>query len=245
MSSLRGKWLNTVMLDTPATRAADSVPLTCGPQAAQPGVHVLDTVKQGRKVRSQIGLHEGETGRGPPVQVAPLPPAVVIVSWGVDPEDLVLTAEQIAVPRPSARIDPAALDPPAAAQASPPASRSAASALLKRSTRSGADLHQPAASLLSCGYTAVTTAVAVASGSSLRRGGGRKPEPGAGGCGLAAAGDAELLQHCGHVMIHGAHRDDQPVGDLGVGQPLGEQPEDLDLAVGQTGRVGAGGRLRS
>jgi hypothetical protein len=107
MSSLRGKWLNTVMLDTPATRAADSVPLTCGPQAAQPGVHVLDTVKQGRKVISQIGLHEGETGRGPPVQVAPLPPDVVIVSWGVDPDDLVLTAEQIAVPRPSARIDPA------------------------------------------------------------------------------------------------------------------------------------------
>jgi hypothetical protein len=42
------------------------------------------------------------------------------------------------------------------------------------------------------------------------------------------------------VVVDGADRDDQAVGDLGVGQALGEQREDLELTVGEAGRVGAG-----
>ena len=42
------------------------------------------------------------------------------------------------------------------------------------------------------------------------------------------------------MVVDGADRHHQAVGDLGVGQALGEQLEDLELAVGEAGRVGPG-----
>ena len=50
---------------------------------------------------------------------------------------------------------------------------------------------------------------------------------------------AELRQHGRDVVLRRPRRDDQPVGDLGVREPLGEQREHLELARGQPGRVRA------
>src|SRR5215211_180439 len=64
---------------------------------------------------------------------------------------------------------------------------------------------------------------------------------GGGGPGrLAPGADVELGQDGGHVVVDGPDRDDQAAGDLGVGQALGEQLKDLELAVGEAGRVGPG-----
>jgi hypothetical protein len=47
----------------------------------------------------------------------------------------------------------------------------------------------------------------------------------------------------GHVALDRGVADEQLGGDLGVGQPSGDEPEDLLLPVGEPGnRVGAAGR---
>src|SRR5215211_9023137 len=56
---------------------------------------------------------------------------------------------------------------------------------------------------------------------------------------LAPRRRAELRQHRGDVMLRGARRDDEPLRDLGVRQPFSEQCEDLELAYGESGWVGA------
>src|SRR5581483_1393310 len=70
---------------------------------------------------------------------------------------------------------------------------------------------------------------------------------------LRAVGVAELGQDVGHVPGRGGRADHQFVGDLLVGQALGDQPRDLVLAPGeragraapvQATRVGAGGAGR-
>ena len=38
--------------------------------------------------------------------------------------------------------------------------------------------------------------------------------------------------------VDGADGEHQPVGDLGVGQAVGQQCEDVNLALGQPGRIG-------
>lgn len=62
--------------------------------------------------------------------------------------------------------------------------------------------------------------------------------------GLVPRRDPELLQDRGDLVVHGPHGHDEPVGDLGVGQAVGQQVEDLGLAERQPGRVMSGGRLR-
>jgi hypothetical protein len=44
------------------------------------------------------------------------------------------------------------------------------------------------------------------------------------------------------MVVHGPVGDEQPLGDLLVGQALGEQCEDLLFAGGEPGRGGPGGR---
>jgi hypothetical protein len=50
---------------------------------------------------------------------------------------------------------------------------------------------------------------------------------------LDPVGDPELAEHVGQVGCHGTAGDEQPVADLGVGEPLGGQPDDAELAGGQ------------
>ena len=64
------------------------------------------------------------------------------------------------------------------------------------------------------------------------------------GRGLAPGGHAELGQDGGDVVVHGAGRYHQPLRDLRVRQPGRDQPQDLQLAIGQPGRVGQRARLR-
>src|SRR5262245_5234178 len=54
-------------------------------------------------------------------------------------------------------------------------------------------------------------------------------------------GDAELAVDRAQVRVDRPRADDQPLGDLRVGQPLGDQAQHLDLAPGQAHRT-AGGR---
>src|SRR3954469_16586969 len=56
---------------------------------------------------------------------------------------------------------------------------------------------------------------------------------------------ADLRIDVGHVVLDRPRRDDQARGDLLVRHPAGEQPQDLDLALGQLARVRApaGGRV--
>ena len=56
--------------------------------------------------------------------------------------------------------------------------------------------------------------------------------------GVAAAGDLQLRQQRRDVVVDGLGRDEQPLGDLGVGRSVGEQAQDLDLAAGEPGGVG-------
>ena len=64
-------------------------------------------------------------------------------------------------------------------------------------------------------------------------GGGHRPRP---------RGLPELAQHRRHVVAHGLLRQVQAGGHVGVGQPVGEQPQHLELAPGEL--RGVGPRLR-
>jgi hypothetical protein len=55
---------------------------------------------------------------------------------------------------------------------------------------------------------------------------------------------AELDEHRGHVMVDRADRDDEPLGDLGVRQPVLEEVEHGELARRQPRRIRAGRRPR-
>src|SRR5690606_29940718 len=60
-----------------------------------------------------------------------------------------------------------------------------------------------------------------------------------------AGGHPELGQDVLHVGVHGALGDDQPLGDLPVGQPAGDEHRHLALAGGEPGGGGAlRGRVR-
>src|SRR3954467_15157952 len=59
------------------------------------------------------------------------------------------------------------------------------------------------------------------------------------GGGLAAALDAELAQDRRDVVADRALRQEEPLGDLAVAQPLGHQGQHLELARGQPGGVAA------
>src|SRR5919198_1862867 len=50
---------------------------------------------------------------------------------------------------------------------------------------------------------------------------------------LGPAAQAELGEDARHVVLGGAAADHQPLGDVGVRQPVGEEREDLGLALGQ------------
>jgi hypothetical protein len=56
------------------------------------------------------------------------------------------------------------------------------------------------------------------------------------GRGLTAVGDPELGQEIGDVRASSARADEQPLGDLGIGQALREQAEDLLLAASEIER---------
>ena len=53
-----------------------------------------------------------------------------------------------------------------------------------------------------------------------------------------ARGDVERAEDRAEVHLDGVGADDQPVGDLLVGQPLRDKPQHLDFALAQSGRVG-------
>jgi len=58
---------------------------------------------------------------------------------------------------------------------------------------------------------------------------------------LAAGPDGQLGKHVAHLMPRRFRADEQAGGDLGVREPLGQQPEDLLLAAAeQTGALEAG-----
>jgi len=63
--------------------------------------------------------------------------------------------------------------------------------------------------------------------------------------GVAAVRDVELREDRGDVMVDSSGGEDQPAGDLGVGQALGDQAEDVDLPFGEAGGVFAGAGPRS
>ena len=71
-----------------------------------------------------------------------------------------------------------------------------------------------------------------------------EPESHGRGARLAAGADIELSQDRRDVMVDRFLGDDEPLGDLRVTQPVGEQHEHLELAPGQTGRVFARARAR-
>ena len=51
--------------------------------------------------------------------------------------------------------------------------------------------------------------------------------------GLHPVAEAELLEDVGDVRLHGGLADVELGADLRVGQPSRDQPEDLQLALGQ------------
>ena len=55
--------------------------------------------------------------------------------------------------------------------------------------------------------------------------------------GFPAGMHAELGHDRGDVMRDGPRREIEPLGDLGVGQVLGDQRQNLHLSPGQKGRV--------
>ena len=61
------------------------------------------------------------------------------------------------------------------------------------------------------------------------------------GRGLAACRHAELAQDVGHVDAGGLAGDEQLLGDLPVGVALGDEPQDLELAGGESVFVEVGG----
>ena len=58
--------------------------------------------------------------------------------------------------------------------------------------------------------------------------------------GAALVGDAELLVDGAGVGLDGAGGDAEPGRDGAVAQPVGDQREDLGLAVGEAGQRGTG-----
>jgi hypothetical protein len=50
---------------------------------------------------------------------------------------------------------------------------------------------------------------------------------------LAPIGGAQLAQDVADVVLGGLGADEQPLGDLGIGQPLGEEAEDFLFPPGQ------------
>src|SRR5690242_9408367 len=73
----------------------------------------------------------------------------------------------------------------------------------------------------------------------------RATQPGVAGAddGLGAAGDLKLAEDVGDVVANGLSAEDELLGDGGVGETLGDEAEDLALAVGQL-REGLGRRGR-
>lgn len=55
---------------------------------------------------------------------------------------------------------------------------------------------------------------------------------------LLAVGHAELVHGPVQVGFHGPHRQDQPVGDLGVGQAAGGEVDELAFSCGERGGAG-------
>src|SRR5581483_2974794 len=62
---------------------------------------------------------------------------------------------------------------------------------------------------------------------------------------FAARAGAELAQDRGDVVVDGALRDDEPLGDLGVPHAPGHEREHVELAGGQAGGVVARRRPRA
>src|SRR5439155_8773023 len=62
---------------------------------------------------------------------------------------------------------------------------------------------------------------------------------------LAAALRSELGENRGNVMLDGTRRKEEPLSDRRVAQPIGEQPQDFELARGQRRSVCAGRRSRA
>jgi hypothetical protein len=58
---------------------------------------------------------------------------------------------------------------------------------------------------------------------------------------LRAAGDPELAIHAAEVRLGGLGGDEQRLGDLAIGEAIGGEPGDTQLAGGQ--RVAAGDRV--
>ena len=64
-----------------------------------------------------------------------------------------------------------------------------------------------------------------------------EPEVGGSPRGVAPAAGTELVDHRGYVAVHGPDGEHEPVSDLGVGEVLAEQLQNLELAPGEAGRV--------
>src|SRR5262245_48129497 len=56
---------------------------------------------------------------------------------------------------------------------------------------------------------------------------------GGGGGELCSGGDAQLGEDVAQVRLHGALGDEQPADDLGVGEDVGDEPDDLQLGGGE------------
>jgi hypothetical protein len=59
-------------------------------------------------------------------------------------------------------------------------------------------------------------------------------------CRVPAAGDVQLVENVGDVVLDGLVGDEQAGCDLGVSQAVGDQLEDLEFARGEASGVGAG-----
>src|SRR5439155_24496626 len=55
--------------------------------------------------------------------------------------------------------------------------------------------------------------------------------------GRVARGHVQLAVDRGQVVVDRARADHEPLGDLGIGEPLSEETQHLNLALGQAGRV--------
>src|SRR5437763_2980138 len=71
------------------------------------------------------------------------------------------------------------------------------------------------------------------------------PEPQRRGARAGPGRLPQLAEHGRDVVAHGLLGKDESLGDLGVGQPVREELEYLDLAGGEPGRVGAARRARA
>ena len=78
--------------------------------------------------------------------------------------------------------------------------------------------------------------------------GGHEPALVGGDDGLGAVPGTELQQHAADVRLHRLPAQEELAGDLGVGQPAGDEPQDVGLAAGQSGQrartPGPGRRVR-